>query len=176
MNFKDIRQITQTSYAVNVEFGYFVETIKRYIEQYGLNLDPDYQRGYVWTDKNKSSYIENMIRGVTTGRDIYLNCPGWMNDFRGPMEVVDGKQRIHAISQFMNDMVHIFPDKANPFGYTLSQFTGNLPDETAYVIIHIANLSNRKDVLQWYIDLNTGGTVHSDGEIERVKRLLENEK
>jgi hypothetical protein len=41
---------------------------------------------------------------------------------------------------------------------------------------HINDLRTRAEVLQWYLDLNTGGTVHSDEEIEKVKKLLEREK
>lgn len=33
-------------------------------------------------------------------------------------------------------------------------------------------LQTRKDMLQWYIDMNSGGTVHSEEEINRVKKLL----
>lgn len=44
------------------------------------------------------------------------------------------------------------------------------------VIINVNNLKTREEVLQWYIDFNAGGTVHSKEEIDRVKKLLEEEK
>jgi hypothetical protein len=34
----------------------------------------------------------------------------------------------------------------------------------------------RAEVLQWYLDLNTGGVVHTDEEIAKVERMLEAEK
>jgi len=37
----------------------------------------------------------------------------------------------------------------------------------------VNNLKTRKEVLQWYIEFNSGGTVHTDAEIQRVKKLLE---
>ncbi len=36
----------------------------------------------------------------------------------------------------------------------------------------VNDLLTREEVLQWYIDLNTGGTDHTDEEINRVKEML----
>jgi hypothetical protein len=41
---------------------------------------------------------------------------------------------------------------------------------------NINDLQYRREVLQWYLDMNTGGTVHSKEEIQRVKHLLEKER
>lgn len=38
----------------------------------------------------------------------------------------------------------------------------------------INNLKTEKEVLQWYIDMNAGGTPHIKSEIERVKKMIEN--
>ena len=35
------------------------------------------------------------------------------------------------------------------------------------------DLKTEKEVLQWYIDMNAGGTSHSKEEIDRVKKMLE---
>jgi len=34
----------------------------------------------------------------------------------------------------------------------------------------------RAEVLTWYLQINAGGVVHSDEEIERVKELLKEEE
>lgn len=38
--------------------------------------------------------------------------------------------------------------------------------------IYINDLQYEKDVLQWYIEMNEGGTPHTKEEIQRVKDLL----
>lgn len=45
---------------------------------------------------------------------------------------------------------------------------------TNTLIIHVNNLKTEKEVLQWYIDMNAGGTPHAKEEIERVKELIDN--
>jgi len=41
--------------------------------------------------------------------------------------------------------------------------------------INVNDLQTRAEVLQWYIDFNSGGVVHTAEEIARVKALLEKE-
>ncbi len=39
--------------------------------------------------------------------------------------------------------------------------------------LNVNDLKTEKEVLQWYVDMNAGGTPHTDKEIERVKRMIE---
>ena len=39
--------------------------------------------------------------------------------------------------------------------------------------IHINDLQSEKDVLQWYLEMNSGGTPHTQEELDRVKLLLQ---
>ena len=45
---------------------------------------------------------------------------------------------------------------------------------TQLMIDNLNDLKSQREVLQWYIDLNSGGTPHSSEEIQRVKQLMEN--
>lgn len=40
------------------------------------------------------------------------------------------------------------------------------------MILNVNNLKSEKEVLQWYIDMNAGGTPHTSKEIERVKKMI----
>lgn len=40
------------------------------------------------------------------------------------------------------------------------------------MILNVNDLKTEKEVLQWYIDMNAGGTPHTSDEIERVKRMI----
>lgn len=74
MNFeKDIIPLTsQGTYEVNVRFRNFKSTIDEYVNDYGLQLNPDFQRGHVWNENQERSYIEFILRGGNISKTFYL--------------------------------------------------------------------------------------------------------
>jgi len=169
MKFQDIPQMSQAHYSVHCSWKYFEE---QYLQKErcgeSLNLDPDYQRGLVWTKKQKSQYIEWILRGGLSGKDIYLNFPGWMTDYHGHFEVVDGKQRLYAALDFIHN-------KVRAFGKLYKEFGGYFPEEACFTI-HINNLESRKEILQWYLDMNSCGVAHTSKELEKVRELIKKEE
>jgi uncharacterized protein with ParB-like and HNH nuclease domain len=171
VKFSDIPQFTsEGNYNVNMPFPYLIKWIDENIKELGLDLNPDFQRGSVWTEGQQIAYIEYLIKGGQSARIIYFNQPGWMSDFTGEFVCVDGLQRLTAIQKFMNNEIKVF-------NHYLDEYEDkNILLRKLDVIINVNNLQTRKEVLQWYLDFNTGGTVHSKKEINRVKKLLEEEK
>jgi len=37
---------------------------------------------------------------------------------------------------------------------------------------HVFKMQTRKEILKWYIAMNSGGSIHTKEEIDRVRRLL----
>ena len=141
--------------------------IIRYIDNYNLQLNPDFQRGNVWTEQQQISYVEYILKGGTSARVIYFNQAGWMTNFEGDFVCVDGLQRITALLRFINNDLKVF-------GTYYKDFEDKLYDRVD-ILININNLKTRKEVLQWYIEFNTGGTIHTEDEINKVKELLKKE-
>ncbi len=169
MKFKDIPKFTRAgSYQVNMPLNYFVKWIKENQEECGLEMNPDFQRGHVWTEKQQIAYIEFLLRGGKSGKVVYFNCPLWSLGSRDcDFVCVDGLQRTTAIMRFIDNEIPAF-------GVYYKDFEDNLPMEID-IIVNINELKTRKEVLKWYIEMNEGGTPHTEEEIERVKRLLESE-
>jgi len=167
MKFRDIPQLTRIgSYQVNVSLRYLLNTLESY-EEYGLQYNPDFQRGHVWTEQQQIAFMEFLFKDGNTGRIIYFNHPGWMRKWEGEFVVVDGLQRLTACKRFLNNEIPIF-------GYYLNQFEDKIPMDVD-LIFNVNNLKTRKEVLQWYIEFNSGGTVHTEEELNRVRKLLEQE-
>ena len=164
MKFNDIRRIQQPIYTINMCWSFLKEWIEEH-KYLNLNLDPDYQRDYVWTQKQKEQYIEWILREGQSGKIIYWNCPGWMRDFRGPMEIVDGKQRLNAVLEFLDN-------KVKAYGCYFDEYEVGLPMHAEF-IFSIGNFKSRKEILQWYVDMNTGGTAHTENEITKVMSLID---
>lgn len=165
--------ITRGSYEVNIFLNSIERSITEFEDDYGLQLNPDFQRGHVWTKDQQTSYVEYFLKGGQTGRIIYFNQPSWMcgrttdyNDF----VCVDGLQRLTALRKFMNNEVKAFNQFRFEFGdkIRLSMAVDNLR-------ININNIQTKKEVLTWYIQMNSGGTPHTIEEIEKVKSMLSEE-
>lgn len=168
LKFADIPAFRRCNYVVFSDWDMLERTLEHYSE-IGLDLNPDFQRGHVWSKEQKTAYIEFCLLGGSSGRDIYFNCLGWMEDFRGPFVLVDGKQRIMAVREFLKSEVPIFG------GHLFNEFEDSMSMFEASFLFHINNLSSREDLLRWYLALNTGGTIHTAEEISKVKVLLEAE-
>lgn len=165
MKFKDIPQFTRSgSWQCNMGWEYFIKWIDENIKESDLQLNPDFQRGHVWTEEQQIAYIEFRLRGGTSGRIVYFNCPGWMGSFDGEFVCVDGLQRITAIKRFMNNEIKVF-------GTYYKEFEDGLPLDID-IIVNINNLKTKNEVLQWYIEMNDGGTPHTKEEIDRVKQMM----
>lgn len=69
----------------------------------GLDLQPSYQRGYVWKDDFKDKLIYSIIKSYPTG-NISIRVLKESNAKGAKSEVVDGQQRLTTIRDFvMND-------------------------------------------------------------------------
>lgn len=103
MDYSDIQRFTRSaSYTVDHQLGYLEQAIESYVQEDGLDLDPDFQRAHVWTEAQQIAFMEYLLRGGTSGRDIYTNCPGWqMGSRKGPYVLVDGKQRLTAVLRWL---------------------------------------------------------------------------
>lgn len=130
-------------------------------------MDPDFQRGHVWTPEQQVAYVEYVLRGGTSGNTIYLNCPGWPISTEDYV-LVDGKQRLTAVMGFLRDEI-------KAFNYKHSEFTGKIRLSGPRFRWVVNNLPTRAAVLQWYLEMNTGGTVHSAAEINKVRQMLAEE-
>lgn len=180
MKFSNIKKLTKTAnYAVDAPFIFVTKTIREYQRELGLQLCPDFQRGHVWTYKQKVAYIEYLLRGGESGRDIYFNAPFWhsfcvKDDVYNDFVVVDGLQRLTSVLEFMDDKVCIFADERRPDGYSLSQFEDDVPLMVS-LRFHINDLKTRAEVLNWYLEMNSGGTPHSAEELQRVAKMYQDE-
>ena len=174
--FEDIPQFTRNAgYAADHSWAFLPGHYANEVLECSLDVNPDFQRGYVWTLDQKTRYIEYILRGGMSGRDIYFNCAGFKYGrvgraygAEGEYVLVDGKQRLDAVLGFMNNEVPIFG------GNFYRDYTDKLDFLVARFRWHVNDLQTREEVLRWYLDLNSGGTVHSEDELDRVKQLITN--
>ena len=150
-------------YKVDVPLDYLVSQLQRYEQYHNLQLCPDFQRGRVWSEEKQIAFVEHLLRGGTGSNIIRFNCPGWMRRRRQEMVLVDGLQRITAATRFLGNEIPAF-----------GSFFHEYEDTPGLIMLTflVNDLPTRADVLQWYLEINEGGVVHTEAEIERVRALL----
>lgn len=169
MKFKDIKQFPYCNYKIDLPWNVLKENISHYTQKYNLNLNPDFQRDYVWNETQQIKYCEYILKGGASGRDLYFNHPGWMTSFEGEYVIVDGKQRLSAALKFFNNEIKIFDTY-------YKDYEDRLFTTRAMFTWHIATLKTQKEILEWYLDFNSGGTIHTEEELNKVKTMINNLK
>lgn len=165
-SFQDIPKFVDSlsSEDLTVEWGALKMTLEQFSKEQEVHLDPDFQRGHVWTQLQKQRYIEYCLRNGKCANRIIFACEGWNSSGSNPWYLVDGLQRITAVQEFLED-------KVEAFGFKFSEYTGTLRIHQRFDVKIVD--TDRKGMLQLYLDLNAGGTPHAEREIERVRKLLE---
>ncbi len=172
-----VRPLPKAAYSVDTQLGYiekFIESQTRDMEAMGgsFELDPDYQRGHVWSDAQRSSYVEALLR-ESAPRTILFNCPGWSRSDGAAGDIpshtfqcIDGLQRLTAVRKFMAGDLAIFGSMK------VSELEGTPFDAKRYrLTFAVYEFIRREDLLNFYVDLNGGGTVHSQEELDRVRTM-----
>lgn len=164
MKFSDLPRFTRCpSTPTQRSWAFLLEWFEEEVA-YGLDVDPDFQRGHVWTEDQQIKFIEFMLKGGQGASDIYFN------EAKNPFSyvLVDGKQRLTAALKFLRG-------ELRAFGLLIHEFDEKLRMSNAPAFkVYINDLPTKKEVLQWYIEKNTGGVVHTEEEILRVQNMLDN--
>lgn len=141
-----------------------------------FELEPDFQRGHVWTGAQRAAFIESLLRQSAPVR-ILFNCPGWSRSSRGSggpgdipentFQCIDGLQRLTAVRKFMAGEFTVFG------GLSAQDLKGSPFDLGRYRLqMAVYEFTSRADLLGFYLRLNEGGTPHSPEELARVRELL----
>ena len=169
------------SQGYDVEITYFQHQLDSLISIMPLELNPDFQRGYVWTEEQKINYLEALFQRKLSlqARIISFNRFGYDEDEDELNEnnpiykkfiCIDGLQRLTAIQDFINCKFTIFGKNK----LTLVDISHPLITNNAKSVLrfNFYNFENKKDLMNFYVHFNSGGTIHSKEEIDKVKQMI----
>lgn len=133
---------------------------------FGTNLDPVYQRDYIWELEDKVKLIDSIFHHVDIGKFVFINLDDYSQNFL--YEVLDGKQRIRAILDYYEDR---FEYRGKKFSELSTRDKNHFKDYP----VSFAEVKNstKEQKLKYFLHLNTGGKVMSKEHIEKVKKILE---
>lgn len=135
--------------------------------RYGLIENPDYQRDYVWTDADKTALIDNIMAGYPIGAFIFKK-------HRYPElrhEVIDGKQRIKAIVDFMlGNWTY-----RGLYYWNLSTRDRHNFEDRPVQWCELPEEATRLDCLKMFLACNAGGVPQTNDHISKVQGMYEEE-
>jgi len=133
-----------------------------------LKLDPDYQRGEVWTKKQKSELIESILMNIPLPF-IYLS-----QHKDGTFSVIDGRQRLSALFTFINDdfkldkKLNILKDIANKKFSELSGLQRGILEDYQIVAQLIKPPTSDRMMIDIFERVNRSGTQLNHQEIRNA--------
>ncbi|MBB4861483.1 hypothetical protein HNP46_000294 [Pseudomonas nitritireducens] len=141
-----------------------------------LDMNPDFQRGHVWTEAQQQLFVENIMRGIVpdSQKVLQFNCPilkspKVVTNLPNGLQCVDGLQRYTTALKFVRGEI-------KPFGFTHKDLEGSSYDVRSKTLwefrVMVLDYSKKSDLLKHYLTHNRGGVIHSDDEINRVSALL----
>ena len=144
---------------------YNLQGLSDLVVDQAIDLDPSYQRRLRWDEKRQSKLIESFLMNVPVP-PVFLN-----EDEYGSYSVIDGKQRITAISNFMRGILRLqgldIFHEVN--GQTIDELPSQLqravrtrPTLRAVIILRQSDPDVKFNVFQ---RLNTGGVKLNAQEI-----------
>lgn len=121
-----------------------------------LILNPDFQRGSVWTPVARIMLIDTILRGLPIPK-IFIRSKIDTQTKRSIREIVDGQQRLRAIIDFANDKITLSKRAKEFSGYKFSTLTPELQEQFLTYPLAVDQLINADDatVLDIFARLNS---------------------
>lgn len=118
----------------------------------GLDLQPTYQRGYVWKDDFKDKLIYSIIKSYPTG-NISVRVLKIPNAKGAKSEVVDGQQRLTTIRDFVSNQYIIKSEWSKKIIEVIKNYyeSAGVEDETVHKLVK--KLNNKGNVRLKFNDL-----------------------
>ncbi|MFG2210948.1 DUF262 domain-containing protein [Streptomyces sp. NPDC048638] len=163
---------------------------------FGLELDPPYQRGDVWTEDQRVALIRSWLTGTPTGV-VILNdrsTPEW-KDANGydPTErgeamhaCIDGKQRITTTYRWYDDELAVPASWFPRDNLTVTEETDDGPyvrfsgltqaarlkfANRAHLSVALAKVATLTEEAEIYVLVNGGGTPQSEADMDNAARV-----
>lgn len=135
-----------------------------------IDMSPEYQRGNVWTAKEKELLIESIFENRDIGKFVIIMHP-YAPDPAPHAEILDGKQRLTTLIEFYENR---WPYR----GVLFNDLHWRDQNHFQRYCVNWAELNEkttRKQKLEYFLKLNVAGVPQSTDHIEYVQQLLKEE-
>lgn len=155
--------------AIVMNADWTIETIVGQISKGNIDLQPGFQRRAAWDDIRKSRLVESIIVGMPVPNIVLAEN----KDHRGRFIVIDGKQRLLAINDFLNGQyalrgLDIRPDLNNLKYTQLATEDREYLDNSTLRSTVIRNWKDENFLYAIFFRLNSGSLPLSPQELRKA--------
>ena len=137
---------------------------------FGIDFDPDYQRGYVWNDTDKELLLDSVFKNIDIGKFvlIHLSDEEWHERGLG-YEILDGKQRLSTLIEFYENKLTYKGKYYND----LSRKDKRAFTEHQVAVAEVREM-DKQTVLKYFLMLNRTGKSMDESHLIEVEKMLNN--
>lgn len=160
----------------------------RNVNNGGLDLQPDYQRGFIWSSEFKNKLIYSVIKKYPIG-SISIRELNSKNSKGALQEVVDGQQRLTTLFNFIYNEYRISGEMAKAIALDICDYLKDNNDDKKLITLR-KKLNNKggftlkyndlpeivKDNIQAYPLATVNISYSSEEEIAEYFRFLQNQE
>ncbi len=175
VNVRPIGSNADTNFSENqdVRLDYYNSTVEGLLlKQYGfgIDFDPDYQRGYVWNDTDKELLLDSVFKNIDIGKFvlIHLSDEEWHERGLG-YEILDGKQRLSTLIEFYENKLTYKGKYYND----LSRKDKRAFTEHQVAVAEVREM-DKQTVLKYFLMLNRTGKSMDESHLIEVEKMLNN--
>jgi len=172
--------VPESVYTAHFRVDTAIASLEKISLDYGapLDLNPDFQRGHVWTQNQQEEFILAMFRKVLpeNAMVIQFNCRNWntfdketgKEDLPKGFQCLDGLQRLTAMDRFLKNEISV----KGIYASDLAGSKYSMKRPFYQFRVNVFAYETKKEVLEHYLAFNSGGTVHPESEIQRIRSML----
>jgi hypothetical protein len=174
------------------------ELARSFRESFGVDMNPPYQRGRVWTEDQKIGLVRSWLTGTPTGV-VILNdraTPGW-DDANGTSgyddglpvyACIDGQQRLTTAYDWFDDAFAVPASWFAAEDVTVTEDTDDGPyvrwsgltlprqrhfKNRAHLTVATAHVNTVQEEAAVYVLVNGGGTPQTDADMDNAARIAD---
>lgn len=179
VSWTEIRPMTVgvTNFAENQDVRLYynnshIESLIHKHYHFGIDFNPDYQRGYVWDQKDKELLLDSIFKNIDIGKFVFIHLSDDEWRERGlSYEILDGKQRLSTLIEFYENKLSYKGKYYNDLSAADRRvFKNHMVSEA-----EVRN-TDKQTVLKYFLMLNRTGKVMDEAHLNEVEQMLEKSK
>ena len=151
---------------IDLHFGnYTIDSLFSYYYVFGIDMNPYYQRDYVWESSDNESLLDSIFEGIDIGKFVLFR-----NDYSEEKlyEIGDGKQRLNALIAYYENR---FPYRGYYYNDLSAYDKHTIRNKN--IAMAIVDTPTEEQKLRIFLKINTTGKVMDKEHLNKVSKMLE---